>query len=325
MGVDIKMSLSLFLTLFLSSVLTLVVFHITFLVLWYMGLVARLAGKRPEILTILQNSAVLSIACCVFYTHCGNKFPTRDKSLRRKNPGYVESLVIRDNSNRYSGWPQMHEWKEQVCSTWLAPVGYASDYPVFSNMPILVSETGELADNISPVYSLWATFIGLYIANYVVERSTGWALTHPHSASLSDIRKISMNPDFLDMVPWYSGTSADLFKTAFDLLVSVTLFLGRFDMRMMQASPGNAFTYLIILAFTMTRAQDSATKEGFLYDHLSTKTELWFDFMADTGDGGNSTYTVARLLAKPSLRVSNKDFFEDLPRGKLLLIGGDLA
>lgn len=30
------------------------------------------------------------------------------------------------------------------------------------------------------------------------------------------------------------STSADLFKTAFDLLVSVTVFVGRFDMRMMQ-------------------------------------------------------------------------------------------
>lgn len=29
-------------------------------------------------------------------------------------------------------------------------------------------------------------------------------------------------------------TSADLFKTVFDLLVSVTVFVGRFDMRMMQ-------------------------------------------------------------------------------------------
>lgn len=29
------------------------------------------------------------------------------------------------------------------------------------------------ADGISPIYSLWATFIGIYIANYVVERSTG--------------------------------------------------------------------------------------------------------------------------------------------------------
>lgn len=36
----------------------------------------------------------------------------------------------------------------------------------------------ESPDEISPIYSLWATFIGLYIANYVVERSTGWAFTH---------------------------------------------------------------------------------------------------------------------------------------------------
>ena len=60
------------------------------------------------------------------------------------------------------------------------------------------------------------------------------------------------------MVPWYSGTSADMYavlqpgcvqllcdlqltqgrmcryKTVFDLLISVKLFLGRFDMRTMQ-------------------------------------------------------------------------------------------
>jgi hypothetical protein len=44
----------------------------------------------------------------------------------------------------------------------------------------------------------------------------------------------AVQPPFLDMVPWYSGTSADLFKTMFDLLISVKLFLGRFDMRTMQ-------------------------------------------------------------------------------------------
>ena len=58
MGVDLKMNLSLFLTLFLSSVIALAAFHICFLMLWYLGLAARLAGKRPEILTILQNSVV---------------------------------------------------------------------------------------------------------------------------------------------------------------------------------------------------------------------------------------------------------------------------
>lgn len=40
-------------------------------------------------------------------------------------------------------------------------------------------------------------------------------------------------PEFLPMVPWYSGTSADLVKTLFDITVSVKLFLGRFDMRTM--------------------------------------------------------------------------------------------
>lgn len=34
----------------------------------------------------------------------------------------------------------------------------------------------DSSDEISPIYSLWATFIGLYIANYVVERSTGWVM-----------------------------------------------------------------------------------------------------------------------------------------------------
>lgn len=60
MGVDLRMNLSLFLTLFVSSILFLLVFHIIFLGLWYLGLVARVAGKRPEILTIVQNCAVSS-------------------------------------------------------------------------------------------------------------------------------------------------------------------------------------------------------------------------------------------------------------------------
>jgi hypothetical protein len=41
-------------------------------------------------------------------------------------------------------------------------------------------------------------------------------------------------PEFLPMVPWYSGTSADLLKTALDLAITLKLFVGRFDMRTMQ-------------------------------------------------------------------------------------------
>ncbi|KAF6140471.1 hypothetical protein GIB67_010301 [Kingdonia uniflora] len=74
----------------------------------------------------------------------------------------------------------MNELKDKVCSSWFAPVGSASDYPLLSKWVIYGelgcngSCTGQ-SDGISPIYSLWATFIGLYMANYVVERSSGEA------------------------------------------------------------------------------------------------------------------------------------------------------
>ena len=76
---------------------------------------------------------------------------------------------------------------------------------------------------------------------------------------------------------------------------------------------------------SMNKVEDGVLQGDILYDHFSEKEDLWFDFMADTGDGGNSSYTIARLLAQPSIRVNTKDSFCVLPRGDLLLIGGDLA
>ncbi|KAL5715226.1 hypothetical protein ACHQM5_017075 [Ranunculus cassubicifolius] len=311
MGVDMRMNLSLFLTIYVSSILFILVFHIIFYGLWYIGIVARVAKKQPELLTIMQNCAVLSIACCVFYSHCGNRAIMREKSFERKNiTWFFSKLWKREERNTWlAKLIHINELKDQVCSSWFAPVGSASDYPLLSKWVIY----GEgQSDEISPIYSLWATFIGLYMANYVVERSTGWALTHPVSVEeYEKLKKQQLKPDFLDMVPWYSGTSADLFKTVFDLLVSVTLFVGRFDMRMMQAA--------------MSKGEDCAQRDDLLYDHYSEKDDLWFDFMADTGDGGNSSYSVARLLAQPFISLNSGDSEHVLPRGDLLLIGGDLA
>lgn len=316
MGVDMRMNLSLFLTIYVSSILFLLVFHIVFIGLWYIGLVARVAGRRPAILTILQNCAVISVACCVFYSHCGNRAITREKTFQRRFSAWFTLWNKEERNSWLAKFVRVNEFKDQVCSSWFAPVGSANDYPFLSKWVIYGEAcTGGLCAEspaeISPIYSLWATFIGLYMANYVVERSTGWALTHPVARKDVEKKKKQMKPDFLDMVPWYSGTSADLFKTVFDLLVSVTVFVGRFDMRMMQAA--------------MSRVEDGSKQEDLLYDQFSEEEELWFDFMADTGDGGNSSYSVARLLAQPSVRVRSDDSFIELPRAKLLLIGGDLA
>lgn len=44
-----------------------------------------------------------------------------------------------------------------------------------------------------------------------------------------------------------------------------------------------------------------------------------FDFVADLGDGFDSTYAMATLLARKELAVGGKA----LPRGQLLVMGGD--
>ena len=47
--------------------------------------------------------------------------------------------------------------------------------------------------------------------------------------------------------------------------------------------------------------------------------QLWVDFVADTGDGFASTYTVAWLQSQPTLTIDGKE----TQRGALLLLGGD--
>jgi len=56
-------------------------------------------------------------------------------------------------------------------------------------------------------------------------------------------------------------------------------------------------------------------------EELADGEDLWFDYTADVGDGFDATYTVAALLGEQNLRVDGYD--GELPRGKLLVLGGD--
>ncbi|MBC8028143.1 MAG: hypothetical protein H7Y89_19280 [Steroidobacteraceae bacterium] len=51
----------------------------------------------------------------------------------------------------------------------------------------------------------------------------------------------------------------------------------------------------------------------------ATAGEFWFDYVADTGDGWNPTYSVANALATPTLALGD----EVTQAGKLLVFGGD--
>jgi len=57
------------------------------------------------------------------------------------------------------------------------------------------------------------------------------------------------------------------------------------------------------------------------FDYSNEKGDFWFDFMADTGDGWNSTYAMARLISAGSLQP--RGCKEPLSRGRLLVLGGD--
>ncbi len=59
------------------------------------------------------------------------------------------------------------------------------------------------------------------------------------------------------------------------------------------------------------------------FDH-SGANELWIDYTADVGDGFDATYTIASLIARPTLDVGQTDGPTlELPRGAMLVLGGD--
>ncbi|HEY0557369.1 MAG TPA: metallophosphoesterase, partial [Thermoanaerobaculia bacterium] len=60
-----------------------------------------------------------------------------------------------------------------------------------------------------------------------------------------------------------------------------------------------------------------------LDDAFAKADELWIDYVADLGDGFDSTYTMARVLAAPRLSVEHDGKAYDLPRGQILVMGGD--
>lgn len=65
--------------------------------------------------------------------------------------------------------------------------------------------------------------------------------------------------------------------------------------------------------------QKSVTTEPLV--HAVGDRHAWFDFIADTGDGFDPTYTVAWLAGRAELALANAD--QGLPRADLVVFGGD--
>ncbi|MGW8248701.1 MAG: hypothetical protein ACWGOV_11420 [Acidiferrobacterales bacterium] len=79
----------------------------------------------------------------------------------------------------------------------------------------------------------------------------------------------------------------------------------------------------VFAAYADRRATIAALRPADTYDELANRETLWFDYVADVGDGWNSTYSIAWCLAQPEQQILIADELTTLRRGDLLVMGGD--
>ena len=109
------------------------------------------------------------------------------------------------------------------------------------------------------------------------------------------------------MVGWYDP--GQLLQTAGDVAIS-TIFGRNADQRLIEA------------LFDDPRYLPKDDPERFIVDYSHHK-EFWLDYVADLGDGWNSTYAVAYHASLPTLPVNVGNDRHETVRNQVLLFGGD--
>lgn len=111
--------------------------------------------------------------------------------------------------------------------------------------------------------------------------------------------------DQAPMVGWYEPVQ--LARTAVSVATS-TIFGRHSDHRLVEALAAEPSEY-----FDYSVADDGVAR-----------SDLWIDYAADSGDGFNSTYSIARAVArKLTLRWGGTE--HETERGRILVLGGDLT
>ena len=130
----------------------------------------------------------------------------------------------------------------------------------------------------------------------------------PHRLPTRASTKVPGLPDREDMVGWYDPPQ--LLRTGIDIVVS-TLFARNADRRLT-----DAITTRKHRCFDYTTTLVQGTE--------APRREIVVDFVADTGDGWNSTYAVAYWVSRPHLALRDgSGQTHDTRRGDVLVFGGD--
>jgi hypothetical protein len=116
------------------------------------------------------------------------------------------------------------------------------------------------------------------------------------------------------MVGWYDP--GQLLRTAGEVIIS-TIFGRNADQRVIEAMFAGSHTV------TLPDPADPRLIEDGIEDY-SDHQELWIDYVADLGDGWDSTYSVAYNVSRPTLSVNDAYAHRyDTERGDILIFGGD--
>jgi hypothetical protein len=122
------------------------------------------------------------------------------------------------------------------------------------------------------------------------------------------------NIKLLPMVSWYN--LKQVAGTAYKSIVS-KIIGEQSDRRLMLALASSEKEF-----YNYTR-KHKIVNGKIVHDEDSKRKELWLDFIADTGDGWDSTYSVAYYASKPDLKLSDGASTYDTNRGNVLIFGGD--
>lgn len=121
-------------------------------------------------------------------------------------------------------------------------------------------------------------------------------------------------PAMCPMVGWYDPRQ--LARTAVDVAVS-TIFGKHADYRITESLVQPSQDENV---WEDEEPGDVTSDPDGVHDY-SSRELIWIDYVADTGDGWNSTYSVAYQVGQPQLSLPGVD--EQMPRGEVLVFGGD--
>jgi hypothetical protein len=87
--------------------------------------------------------------------------------------------------------------------------------------------------------------------------------------------------------------------------------------------------YQVAIANVFGRHSDTRLIEALAsqpqadFDYSAGQGDFWLDYVADLGDGWNSTYAIADAIGRPELELAHQGVTETTRAGRVLVFGGD--